>query len=639
VVLPQVPSVGLAPPAVGTGAISGVVTDGQTGRPIAGALVQLDDGAARLSAPPSRPRQMTDGSGHFIFQHVAAGSYKTRVTAPGYLDGGYGRVPGSQAAGQVTLQDKQWFADANAVLWKPASISGTIRDERGEPLVDIPVRLVMAFGLAGREQWAFGAVTQTDDRGAYRFAGLLPGRYVVFVPNIQITLADGQVALWRWTKVDPLPVVRAADGLGTMAASFAVPPPGHGQVYAATFCPAARSLSTADVVALDVGSDRRAVDVSLVPVSSVRVSGSVVGPADAVADLPVRLMAAGNESLGFGFEAALTRTDMAGKFTLADVPEGNYTVIVQRVINAFHLDRPDPTLMVQTVVPRSANPFDGYGGVGVGGEPSVFLNALGSPKRGADVTGRTSISVGTEAIEGLVVPTTAGVTISGRAFFDGADAPAPGRAIVPFGPMITVDPADGDITRTVRSSLTGFVPKVRDASGAQPGPADPTFSIPNVMPGRYRLIGDFNRDYHFVGATWNGQDLFAKPLDVTGEGPVTGIVVYLSSKKNSVSGVVRAADGKPSAGAVLIFPQDPDRWRETGISAVQFRTLDVSLTGGFSTENLIPGDYFIAAVPIEDRKRGLDIDFLTTLTAQATRITLSETATLTIDLRIIGAPR
>jgi hypothetical protein len=576
---------------------------------------------------------MTDGSGRFVFQRLAAGTYSVRVTAPGYLDGGFGRVPGSGAVGQITLQDRQWFGDANAVLWRPASISGTIRDERGEPLVDIPVRIFVAFGVAGRDQWASGAVTKTDDRGAYRFAGLLPGRYVVQVPSMQVTLPDGEVALYRWTKVDPLPAIRAADGLGAMAGYFAVPPSGRGQVYSATFYPAARSISTADVIAIDFGSQQSA-DVSLVPVSSVRVSGIVVGAAAAIANLPVRLLAAGNELLGFGGETALTKTDMSGRFTLAQVPQGDYTVLVGRAINGFESSGAG----WRDLAPTSANPFlNRISGESIGGEPGLSLSA--NAMSGDDVTGRVSISVGTDAIDGVVVPTRAGVTISGRALFDGADAPAAGRAALRFGPMIKVDPADGDITRTSSTSMSGFVPKV-DASGAWSESAGPTFSIKNVMPGRYRLTDGGNRDYRLVGATWHGQDLFATPLDVTGEGPVTDITVYLSSKKNSVSGFVRASDSeKASAGAVFIFPQDRERWREPGISAPLFRRADVSLTGSFSTENLIPGDYFIAAVPLEDRRRGFDLEFLTLLAPQAKRITIDESATLTVDLHIIGVRR
>src|SRR5436189_4097759 len=100
-------------PRAANGAISGVVTDGKTGRPIAGALVQLTTvGPGSESSPlipVQRPRQMTDGSGRFVFQRLAAGSYGVRVVASGYLSGGYGRVPGFGAVAQILLQDQQWF--------------------------------------------------------------------------------------------------------------------------------------------------------------------------------------------------------------------------------------------------------------------------------------------------------------------------------------------------------------------------------------------------------------------------------------------------------------------------------------------------------------------------------------------------
>src|SRR5579862_4883236 len=312
VVRPQTLAPPLARPAADTGAISGIVTDGETKRPVAGALVRLltvtapGTGVAQL-----RPRETTDASGRFVFQQLAAGVYSVAVSAPGYLDWGTGGVRDSGTVGQVALQDRQWFGDANVALWRPGSISGTIRDERGEPLVDIPVRILMAFKLAGSDQWAAGTVTRTDDRGAYRFAGLRPGRYVVLIPSIQITLPDGEVALYTdtfTTKPNPLSAIRGSDGVATSVGFFAVPPSGHGHIYPATFTGAARSLSTADVIAVGFGTHRTAVDVSLIPVSSVRVSGIVSGPAVAISNLPVRLLAMGNESLGVGGETALTKT-------------------------------------------------------------------------------------------------------------------------------------------------------------------------------------------------------------------------------------------------------------------------------------------------------------------------------------------
>jgi hypothetical protein len=67
--------------------------------------------------------------------------------------------------------------------------------------------------------------------------------------------------------------------------------------------------------------------------------------------------------------------------------------------------------------------------------------------------------------------------------------------------------------------------------------------------------------------------------------------------------------------------------------------MDVSITGAFSVRNLIPGDYFVAAVPLQDRQRALDSEFLKSLESQATRVSLDESATLTVNLVVIRRPR
>jgi hypothetical protein len=343
------------------------------------------------------------------------------------------------------------------------------------------------------------------------------------------------------------------------------------------------------------------------------------------------LLVAGNESLGFGGEIALTKTDSTGRFTLAQVPQGNYTVVVGRGLNELQIQAPDG--IQPFLAPNNnwgANPFlDRISATPVIGEPGLSLFLFGMA--GDGVAGRVSISVGTEAVEGLVVSTTVGATVSGRILYDGVDPAANDQGMRIGRPLIRLDPADGDISRVATSSTWDFTSEI--------GPAGPTFSIPNVMPGRYWFLGG-DRSNRIVGATWNGRDLFATPLEVTGEGPVGDVVLRLSSKRNSVSGVIRASDSEvPSPGIVLIFPQNRNIWPEPGISAPLFRELEVSATGSFSVENLIPGDYFIVAFALESRKRGLDIGFLQSLAAQAKRITVDESARVTVELKLIGGRR
>jgi len=108
-----------AAPTVGTGAISGVVTDGTTGAPIAGALIQLVGGAGQSGA---RPRQMTDAKGRFIFTQLPAFRDYTLVASPvGYLDGGYRRPARRRSSEEDSRTVSGSRAATSACIARPRS--------------------------------------------------------------------------------------------------------------------------------------------------------------------------------------------------------------------------------------------------------------------------------------------------------------------------------------------------------------------------------------------------------------------------------------------------------------------------------------------------------------------------------------
>src|SRR5262245_41959889 len=73
----------------GTGAISGVVTDAITRRPIAGALVYL--GIQGRGPVGNMSRQITDSKGRFVFTELpASDAFFMNVNKAGYSDGHYG---------------------------------------------------------------------------------------------------------------------------------------------------------------------------------------------------------------------------------------------------------------------------------------------------------------------------------------------------------------------------------------------------------------------------------------------------------------------------------------------------------------------------------------------------------------------
>ena len=178
-------------PANGTAALSGTVVDGATGRPVAGAIVNLQVGIPGRPIQGPHGRQVSDSRGRFAFTDLppAAGLTLTASRA-GYFDGGFTPAGGPASEPRsLSLADGQWLGGLRIRLWRPGAISGTLRDERGEPVVGVEVRAVAVIPIAGHERLASSAVALTDDRGLYRLAGLPPGRYLVAIPSVQVSVS------------------------------------------------------------------------------------------------------------------------------------------------------------------------------------------------------------------------------------------------------------------------------------------------------------------------------------------------------------------------------------------------------------------------------------------------------------------
>jgi hypothetical protein len=78
--------------------------------------------------------------------------------------------------------------------WPPASISGTVRDERGEPLIGVFVRLLAQIRVGSACTGAAGTVVLTTTAASYRIGMLASGRYFVMVPSVQNSLPASATA-------------------------------------------------------------------------------------------------------------------------------------------------------------------------------------------------------------------------------------------------------------------------------------------------------------------------------------------------------------------------------------------------------------------------------------------------------------
>src|SRR5262249_15242028 len=133
--------------------------------------------------------QLTDALGRFVFLELPGlKGYTLTATRLGFVDASYGQTTSSGPVGAIDLKDGQWFSRANMSMFKPGAIGGRVLDERGDPVVGIYVGVLGQQLVSGTMRLLAGPGAKTDDRGEYRIAGLMPGRYLVAVPSVQYTV-------------------------------------------------------------------------------------------------------------------------------------------------------------------------------------------------------------------------------------------------------------------------------------------------------------------------------------------------------------------------------------------------------------------------------------------------------------------
>ncbi len=178
-------SAGQAPPArhqaptpapSGQGVIAGVLVSADKGTPVRRANVRL----VRV-APGVTRTTVSDAEGRFTFSDLPAGDYTLSASRPGYLDTVHGaRQPGATSVGTpLTLAEDQRIEKLTLPLPRGGVISGVIIDEFGDPAFNTPVRALRFSYQNGERVLTPAGNAVTDDRGAYRMAGLLPGDYLV----------------------------------------------------------------------------------------------------------------------------------------------------------------------------------------------------------------------------------------------------------------------------------------------------------------------------------------------------------------------------------------------------------------------------------------------------------------------------
>jgi protocatechuate 3,4-dioxygenase beta subunit len=148
------------------------------GDPLSGAVVY----AALLGTSSRSQRATVDTNGEFKIDALQAGLYRISAGAPGY-------VP-AQQPGPTDSQGYYHIGDSVTLrLMKGGVITGTVTGPKG-PLVAVGVYAIRVRDEADKPLTPSMGLHErsTDDRGVYRFYGLLPGGYLISAAKPRIGL-------------------------------------------------------------------------------------------------------------------------------------------------------------------------------------------------------------------------------------------------------------------------------------------------------------------------------------------------------------------------------------------------------------------------------------------------------------------
>jgi hypothetical protein len=497
------------------------------------------------------------------------------------------------------------------VLRRLGGISGTIRDEKGEPLVDVPVRALTQIWIAGSRQWATGPVTRTDDRGNYRIPSLTDGTYVVHVPNVLSTVPPATsaktIAGWPpgWNGTPPPPRGLSLGRSWLTVGHYAVPPllAGRHRAYPSTYYPSATTLSNALPIELGRGEEKTSIDVTLEPRLTARVAGHLVGPPSLFSGMVVRVLE-GDGSDQSGAEQATALVDSDGSFELAAVPMGKYVLEAGSAV-AEWVATPGG---VGSSLPATPGLFGGGHSTFRSAGLEVVLRTVGTPA--GSYSGRVPLTVGDDDILNLSIEIKPASTIGGKIV--GED----GR---PFtGPLaVAVRPANGD---------PALASQAADVDVRKRG--DGTFSIGGLRPGDYVIdvLGEM-----IVKSIAADGDYTSRPLSVAA-GKDLNVTVTVTNAAAMLSGSVHDPRGASvPQSAVVIFPADRSQWERFGPAPSRIQAT-VAVGSGYQLRRLPAGEYLVIALAPSMLDAWNDPSFFAAAAPLATRIALTWGTSLRQDL-------
>ena len=347
--------------------------------------------------------------------------------------------------------------------------------------------------------------------------------------------------------------------------------------YVTTYYPGTVDEVSALRLRVKGGEETQGIDIRVGQARMYHVSGSVVdSKGNPIAGGNGQLMRRG-ASIGASMPLFAT-TDAKGQFQVRNVPPGDYRFIF----------RPPQANVVPFSDDRNREPVE---------------------------MASVPISIGSTDIDNLLVMTSLGVTISGHVVFEQGPpttSPNPMRVMA-----LALNPEDS-------AGIPSPTPATIGDDGA--------FTLKGLM-GEYGLRVSVPNQY-VKSVTVNGQDVTDVPREFKSSDRVA---ITVTSRVSTVEGnVTDLRDVQMSEAGVIVFAEDKASWR---FNSLWTRRTGVDQNGHFRITGLLPGRYYVAAIPRQRLALPVGADagaaFFEQLSKEATSVLLGPDDQRTVDLRLL----
>ena len=536
----------------GKSTVSGRVVYEDNGRPVRHAQVML----INKEGGPTR-NTSTDKSGKFVIKNVVAGSYTWMIEATGVSSPS--PYTGMNVDANVVSVDGTGNTEIEIRAQRGGIITGKVVYADGDPAINASISVMRKDSghyTPIRISHSYESL-RTDDRGVYRIAGLPPGEYIVSAAEDSMRIQENGDGSYY-------------GGAGSLSA---------------TYYPSATTTQSATTLRVEAGREVGDINITLIERALHKVSGIVTAKSTGLPLARVQISAQlKGEPSDHLINNMFAHTDERGRWTLDDVPDGSYTLMVYP---------PQPEIQAT----------DGQ-----------TFQRLMREARSRFVMKRQDVVVGGGDVSGLAIELTDGARISGTIKIEG-DKPLAQNIIISA------------------KSLSGDKNTQQMPSRAE---RDGTWMVGGLQSGENLLSVFAGNKYYVKSITWNGMDLQRNPVNLDEGGEVKGVEIILSADVATLTGhALSATDGTPLRNIlVMLISTDQSRWRFSNASSSSRVT---GPDGSFQITGA-PGEYFAIVWRMSDGPLAINDETIRERTANAPRVILQAGERKSMDLRLPQKP-